>query len=114
MVLAMPSDGLWGDGSGYVKHEEKDFEKWIVEEVPAVVRQVTSSQADSPIFIAGLSMGGYGAMRLGAKYPTQYKGFSGLSSITNFSDWQGFMEEYIMDLPVPKEEQNTVPMIPSF
>ena len=34
MRLAMPSDGLWGDGSGYVAHATgQDFERWIVEEV---------------------------------------------------------------------------------
>lgn len=27
MVIAMPSDGLWGDGSGYLPHNNKDFEK---------------------------------------------------------------------------------------
>src|SRR3546814_20544624 len=31
LVLAMPSDGLWGDGSGYVPHRTRDFERWIVE-----------------------------------------------------------------------------------
>jgi predicted DNA-binding transcriptional regulator YafY len=37
MVLIMPSDGLWGDGSGYVSHTnpstdsklQQDFEKWM-------------------------------------------------------------------------------------
>ena len=31
----MPSDGLWGVGSGYVPHADADYERWIVEEVPA-------------------------------------------------------------------------------
>src|SRR5262245_39037121 len=35
LALAMPSDGLWGDGSGYVPHADADYERWIVEEVPA-------------------------------------------------------------------------------
>ena len=39
LVLAMPSDGLWGDGSGYVRHAQQDFERWIVDEVPAAVQQ---------------------------------------------------------------------------
>src|SRR6266446_4773753 len=34
MVICMPSDGLWGDGSGYVSHRAKNFERWIVEEAP--------------------------------------------------------------------------------
>lgn len=108
MILAMPSDGLWGDGSGYVKHAEKDFEKWIVDEVPAVVSQVVSLKSGAPVFIAGLSMGGYGALRLGAKFPTKFKGVSGLSSIVDFKDWQPFMEEKIMGLPVEKEEQSVL------
>src|SRR5438094_425387 len=33
MVIAMPSDGLWGDGSGYFAHDGADFEKWIAEDV---------------------------------------------------------------------------------
>jgi hypothetical protein len=33
MVLVMPSDGLWGDGSGYVPHTTTDYEAWIVEDV---------------------------------------------------------------------------------
>src|SRR5687768_5078054 len=41
MVLAMPSDGLWGDGSGYVSHVGgTDYERYIVEEVPACVAEV--------------------------------------------------------------------------
>ena len=108
MVLAMPSDGLWGDGSGYVRHREKNFEKWIAEEVPEVVRQVLSIHPDSPIFIAGLSMGGYGALRLGAKYPTKFKGISGLSSIVDFTDWQPFVEENIFDLEVPEKERSVL------
>ena len=31
LALAMPSDGLWGDGSGYFPHREANFERWIVE-----------------------------------------------------------------------------------
>ncbi|MEO1261175.1 MAG: alpha/beta hydrolase-fold protein [Bacteroidota bacterium] len=108
MILAMPSDGLWGDGSGYLKHEAKDFESWIVEEVPEIVRQVSSIHADSPVFIGGLSMGGYGALRLGAKYPGQFRGMSGLSSIVDFTDWQPFMEEEISMLPVPEKERNVL------
>jgi putative tributyrin esterase len=40
MVLAMPADGLWGDGSGYVRHAGQDFERWIVEEVAAKYHQI--------------------------------------------------------------------------
>jgi hypothetical protein len=63
----MPSDGLWGDGSGYVPHASQDFERWIVDEVPVATRIAVPACDDaSPIFIAGLSMGGFAALRLNA------------------------------------------------
>lgn len=93
MVLVMPSDGLHGDGSGYLKHQQVDYEKWIVEDVVAVVKeQVTCVNEKSNFFITGLSMGGYGALRLGAKYPEVFRSFSGLSSITDFSQLALFLE----------------------
>jgi putative tributyrin esterase len=83
LVLAMPSDGLWGDGSGYVRHRDQDFEQWIVEEVPEVVREAVSSVSpESPLLLAGLSMGGFGALRLGARYPGRFRAVSGHSSVT--------------------------------
>lgn len=41
MLLASPSDGLWGDGSGYLAHGGKDFEGWIAEDVPRLVHEAT-------------------------------------------------------------------------
>jgi putative tributyrin esterase len=93
MMLAMPSDGLWHDGSGYLEHQSQNFEKWIVEDVPQAVRECTPFFTEkSPIFITGLSMGGYGALRLGAKYSNVFKAFSGLSSVTTFQEMGQFME----------------------
>ncbi|MBL7871669.1 MAG: esterase family protein [Cyclobacteriaceae bacterium] len=94
MVLVMPSDGLYGDGSGYLTHLHEDYEKWIVEDVVHVVQeQIACVTNQSSFFITGLSMGGYGALRLGAKYPTVFKSFSGLSCITEFSQMAMFLEE---------------------
>jgi hypothetical protein len=36
MIIAMPSDGLWGDGSAYLPHTGFDFEQWIVDDVITV------------------------------------------------------------------------------
>jgi hypothetical protein len=95
MILAMPSDGLYGDGSGYVPHRNANFEQWIVEEVPQVLQeQFPVVTTESPLFITGLSMGGYGALRLGAKYPQVFKGFSGLSSITQFEQMAQFVSNF--------------------
>lgn len=94
MVIAMPSDGLWGDGSGYLAHNGKDFEKWITEDVPGLVRQgVPAVRSSSPVFIGGLSMGGFGALRLAAKYPELFQGASGHSSITCLEDFLPFLAE---------------------
>lgn len=94
MILVMPSDGLWSDGSGYIPHTDADYEKWIVEEVPTIAYQLTSACGPaSPRFLAGLSMGGFAALRLGAKYPLAYKKISAHSSATNLGQLAQFIEE---------------------
>lgn len=86
VVLAMPSDGLWGDGSGYVRHAQQDFECWIVDEVPAAVQQACAACGPASLqCIAGLSMGGFGAMRLAARHPGRYVAAAGHSSATDAS-----------------------------
>ncbi len=94
LVLAMPSDGLWGDGSGYVAHGGQDFERWIVDEVPAAARVACAACSEaSPQCIAGLSMGGYGALRLAGKHPARYVAAAGLSSMTEFSQFDALVAE---------------------
>lgn len=94
LVLAMPSDGLWGDGSGYVRHADQDFERWIVDEVPAAVR-ATLPECDerSPLAIAGLSMGGFAALRLAGRHPRRFVAAAGHSSITEVAQLDGLIEE---------------------
>lgn len=93
-VLVMPSDGLWGDGSGYLPHRTQDFERWIVDEVPAAARVAAPCIGlQSRWAIAGLSMGGFGALRLAAKYPDRFVAAAGMSSITHFQEMKLFVEE---------------------
>ncbi|MCP9768610.1 esterase family protein [Lacihabitans sp. LS3-19] len=95
MVLLMPSDGLFGDGSAYIPHKTENYEKWIVEDVIEVAKElIPKVDETSPVFIAGLSMGGFGALRLGAKYPKIFKAFSGLSSITHFEQIEQFVSDF--------------------
>lgn len=93
MLLVMPSDGLFADGSGYVPHVSEDYEKWIVEDVINVVKEQILGRA-LPLFITGLSMGGYGALRLGAKYSNKFQAFSGHSSVTEVGQLSQFMEDF--------------------
>ncbi len=94
MILAMPSDGLWGEGSGYQAHHGRDFEAWITQDVPQAIREnISAASEQSPLFISGLSMGGFGALRLGAKYGAQYAGISAHSSITEVEQMKLFVEE---------------------
>jgi enterochelin esterase-like enzyme len=96
MALVMPSDGLCGDGSAYLRHSDgRDFEKWIVQEVPlaAALGAPGVITANSPLFIAGLSMGGFGALRIAAKYPDRFRAIAGHSSITHFDQLAQIVEE---------------------
>lgn len=98
VVITMPSDGLWGDGSGYLPHGREDAERWIVEDVPYATMKVAPCLTDKPrIFIAGLSMGGYGALRLGAKYGDRFSGVSAHSAITDVSEMSLFVEEPVSE-----------------
>jgi len=94
MVLAMPSDGLWGDGSGYLPHASQDSERWIVDEVHAAVLQVVPCCSQrSPRFIAGYSMGGWGALRLAGKHPGLFRAVSVHSTMTLASQFDALVSQ---------------------
>lgn len=108
MILVTPSDGLWGDGSGYFAHNGKDFERWIMEDIPQLVHEVTGNGADAPLFLAGLSMGGYGALRIGASHPAQFMAFVGHSSITQFQELEQFVEEPLASYGVDADSVSVI------
>jgi esterase/lipase superfamily enzyme len=98
MVLAMPSDGLWGDGSAYLPHGSEDAERWIMEDAIEASLLAAPELRRPPklfpkLFLAGLSMGGYGALRLGAKWAARISGVSAHSAITRISEMAQFAEE---------------------
>ncbi|NND06147.1 MAG: esterase family protein [Saprospiraceae bacterium] len=98
-ILAMPSDGLWGDGSGYITHHAKRFDEWIVHDVPLAIREnIPQARQSSSLAIGGLSMGGYGALMLGARFPEKFCAISGHSSITRLEQMQLFVGEPWEDL----------------
>jgi S-formylglutathione hydrolase FrmB len=99
MVIAMPSDGLGRDGSAYLTFPSgPDIEKWIVDEVPAIAHLAAPSlRADAKVAIGGFSMGGYGALRLGAKFPDRFRSISAHSAINDIHEMSQFVEEPLGD-----------------
>jgi enterochelin esterase-like enzyme len=94
MALAMPSDGLRGDGTAYVPLASGNYERWIVDEVPLVAREAVPEVTEaSPRFISGLSMGGFGALRLGARHPKVFRGISAHSAATSLKTLSPFLAE---------------------
>jgi enterochelin esterase-like enzyme len=109
IVLVMPSDGLWGDGSAYINHNGLDFEKWIIEDVINAVKELISQVENSTkIFIAGLSMGGFGALRIGAKYGKIFDAISSHSSITELDQMKLFVEENLNNYAQENLEDESV------
>ena len=50
MMLVMPSDGLFQDGSGYLPHQAVDYEKWIVEDVPLLIKESYGNVSEKSLF----------------------------------------------------------------
>lgn len=101
LVLAMPSDGLWGDGSGYVRQTGSDAEAWIVDEVPAAAALAHPGvQADAPLALVGLSMGGFAALRLAGRHPRRFVACAAHSAITEAAQLDALMAETRQGWPV--------------
>lgn len=98
-ILVMPSDGGLWQGSAYLPLiKQGNYEQWIVDDVLATVKQYIKPASDhSKVFISGLSMGGYGALRLGAKFPNLFSGISAHSSVTDLTDLQTFIDNPVTD-----------------
>jgi putative tributyrin esterase len=107
VALAMPSDGLFGLGSGYVRHAGGDFASWILDEVPQLAAQAIPVDPDAPIALVGLSMGGFGALLLGARHPGRVHAVNGMSSITDFRQMKWFVGD-ISHYDVAVEDQSVV------
>lgn len=95
IAVAMPSDGLWSDGSGYVAHKGFDAEAWILDDVPAGVRESFPLVRTDKVFLAGLSMGGFGALRIGAKHAGRVAGIAAHSPVTGLADLRQFVHDSI-------------------
>lgn len=66
-----------------------NYNTYVAKELPQLVQsmfQISGKREDT--FIAGLSMGGYGAMRIGFDNPKQYAGVASLSGLCDISAFQ--------------------------
>ena len=66
----------------------ENFYTYISEEVPRIAREfLPLSDKKEDNFIAGLSMGGYGALKIALKHPERYAAVAGLSSVADVQDF---------------------------
>jgi putative tributyrin esterase len=90
----MPSDGMRGEGTGYLPPAgpgAPDFESWIINDVINCVKEFAGPASDaSPIFLGGNSMGGFGAGRLGCRYWDMVSGIALHSAITDLDQLAEF------------------------
>lgn len=103
-AIVMPSDGLRGHGTAYLPHRDFDAEAWIAEDVPACLNELLPNLRTERFYLAGNSMGGYGALRLGIKYARKVKGVSAHSAITRLEELAPFLGEELDDLRMSGKE----------
>ncbi|MCG5053072.1 MAG: alpha/beta fold hydrolase [Myxococcales bacterium] len=92
MVLAMPGDGGAGASTGYFRQEHADFEAWVMDELESLCAFICPQVRGTERFIAGYSMGGFGALRLAAKYEGHWNAVAAHSSVTALSDLPPFLD----------------------
>ena len=70
-------------------HQGLPYERFIADELPDIARNLFHlSPAREDNFVAGLSMGGYGAFKLALKYPERYAAAASLSGVLDIaSHW---------------------------
>lgn len=88
-IIVMPEgDNGWYTDSASVSNEK--YESYIIKElIPEIDKKFRTNPARKDRSIAGLSMGGYGALKFGLKYPEMFSlagSFSGALGITEITD----------------------------
>lgn len=89
LAVVMPS----GDNSFYIDYDfvpNNEYGKFIGEELVEITRKMFPlSHKREDTFIAGLSMGGFGAIRNGLKYSENFGYIAGLSSAIHIFEFPG-------------------------
>ena len=94
IIIVTPEgkDGWWTDGA--VANEK--FESYIVQELlPDVERRYRTIAAREGRAVAGLSMGGYGALKFGVKYPDKFSFAASMSGAHGAPRWDAQDKEMI-------------------
>jgi S-formylglutathione hydrolase FrmB len=113
LVLVFPD----GSNSYYVDHPKGlKYESYIIEDVIPLIEQTFHiSQAKDSRYIAGLSMGGYGALYIGLKHAHMFSKVYGLSSVVYPSDIFKHLSEsriYKFETLFDKDHLSTYDLIP--
>jgi putative lysine transport system ATP-binding protein len=98
LLVVMPS----GYNSFYVNHEIfGDYSKYVAEEIYELINKTFNiKQTRENTFVAGLSMGGYGALKTALSYPEKYSKAVGFSSVIKLEN----MIDRVKDSLRPKTE----------
>jgi putative tributyrin esterase len=99
-VFVMPEgdNGWYSDG---VKNETDKYESYIIRElIPEIEKKFRVKNSRDSRVIAGLSMGGYGALKFGMKYPDKFVlagSFSGALNaaelqVKDFANWKTLVD----------------------
>ncbi len=107
-AIVMPSDGLWGDGSGYVPHRDFDAEAWVMEDVPGCLAEILPAIRTERFYLSGLSMGGFGALRLGMKHAGKVLGISAHSAVTRLEGLAAHVREPIEEYRFSGDEDTEI------
>jgi putative tributyrin esterase len=88
-ALVMPSDGLDGEGSAYATLHGSTVESWITDDVIDVARTTIPELTETDRwFVAGFSMGGFGALRLAARHPQLFRAVAAHAPLASLADFE--------------------------
>ncbi len=85
IVTPEGGDGWYSDSAGVANDK---YESYIVQElVPEIDSKFRTLATRENRFIAGLSMGGYGSLKFGLKYPQKFAAVGSFSGALRATDW---------------------------
>ena len=89
-IIVLPEAGR----SFYTNIDGIQYATYIAEELPNYLKQwfKIPTQKENT-FIAGESMGGYGALKIGMTYPSQYKSIAALSPVIHLEELRCMVED---------------------